>query len=131
MPSRWLFLFLLALWAPQLLFCDVVVIDFESFNDLDALTTQIPGLIFSHATVVSAGFSLNDLEFPPRSGTNSVFDDGGPLHISFGTPLSSFAGYFTYAKQLSLVAFDAANNQVGTAQSLFNSNDALIGDAGS
>jgi hypothetical protein len=107
------------------------IIDFEAFSDSTALTDQIPGLRFSNATVITAGISLNEVEFPPHSGSNVVFDDGGIMSISFSAPVLSFGGYFTYLVPLTLTAFDASSNQVGRSLSLFNSNLALSGDVGS
>jgi hypothetical protein len=114
-----------------------VFIDFETFPDgtpiLDStpITTQFPGLTFTNATVITAGISLNEFEFPPHSGTNVVFDDGGPISLSFATPVSSFGGYFTYLEPLTLVGFDTTSTQVASATSAFSSNAALFGDPGS
>jgi hypothetical protein len=104
------------------------VIDFESFNSGDALTTQIPGLVFSNAVVLSAA----DLppEVPPRSGINVAVDLGGPIEILFNAPVMSFSGYFTYVAPLTISAFDAADVLIGTAVSAFNSN-VIGGDPGS
>ena len=114
-----------------------IVIDFETFpdstpiTDSTSITTQFPGLIFTDTTVITAGIGLNELELPPHSGTNVAFDDGGPISIVFSSPISSFSGYFTYFEPLTLAAFDASDDQVATATSLFSSNDALFGDPGS
>ena len=107
------------------------LLDFEGFADGTALTTQYAGVTFTDATVLSAGIGLNEFEFPPHSGTNVVFDDGGPISITFETPVVSFSGYFTYAEPLALTAFGALGNNVATASSAFSSNDALFGDPGS
>jgi hypothetical protein len=110
---------------------DTTVITFEGLADGTSVTNQFSGVTFSSATVLTAGVSLNELEFPPKSGTNVVFDDGGPMAISFATPLASFAGFFTYGEQLTLVGFDASGNVVGTVLSMFDNNLALSGDPGS
>ena len=81
--------------------------------------------------MLTAGISLNEFEFPPCSGVNVASDNGGPISIFFDSPVLAVAGYFTYAVPLTLTAFDAGNNQVGQAFSLFASNLALSGDAGS
>ena len=106
-------------------------IDFETFPDSTPITTQFPGLTFTNTTVLSAGIGLNELEFPPHSGTNVALDDGGPISIAFDNPISSFSGFFTYDELLTLAAFDALDDQVATATSLFSSNDALFGETGS
>jgi hypothetical protein len=107
------------------------VIDFESFNDGDILTSQIPGLTFTNTIVLSAGISLNEFEFPPYSGNNVASDNGGPITIDFASPITSFSGYFTYLEPLTIAAFDASNTEVTAAASAFSSNDALFGDPGS
>ena len=109
---------------------DITVLDFDGFPDSTSLTTQYPGLTFSNATVITAGVSLNEFEFPPRSGTNVVFDDGGPMSISFANPVFSFGGYFTYGVPLGLQAFDATTALVASASSLFSNNMALSGMSG-
>jgi len=112
-------------------------LDFEAFPDhtpaLDStpLTDQFPGLAFSNATVISAGVTLNELEFPPHSGSNVVFDDGGPISILFSTPVVNVSAFFTYTEPLTLTAFDSNNNPLGAIKSMFSNNEALSGDAGS
>jgi hypothetical protein len=107
------------------------LLDFEGFPDSTQITTQYPGFTFSQATVLTAGISLNEFEFPPHSGSNVVFDDGGPMVIQFATPFASVGGYFTYLEPLTLTAFDASNNEIGSVTSLFLNNLALSGDPGS
>lgn len=108
-----------------------IAIDFESLTDSTVLTTQIAGLTFTNATVLTAGVSLNEFEFPPYSGDNVIFDDGGMMHIVFDASQSSVGGYFTYAAPLMFTAFDSFNNSLGTTTSLYSSNMALSGDLGS
>jgi len=115
-------LLLLAVAVPAFLRADVTVLDFEGFPDSTPLTTQYPGVTFSDATVISAGISLNEFELPPHSGTNVVFDDGGPMSISFASPVLSFGGYFTYYEPLTLQAFDASDTQVASASSAYSIN---------
>ena len=112
----------------------VVVYDFDGLADSTSLTNQLAGPVlgFSNATVIKAGVSLNEAEFPPKSGDGVVFDDGGAISINFAAPVFSVSGYFTYASELSLRAFDSFNNQLGaTVTSHYISNLALSGDAGS
>jgi hypothetical protein len=117
------------LLASGLLFSDTVT--FEQFNDGDRLTNQVAGLTFSSAAVLTAGISLNELEFPPHSGVNAVFDDGGPITISFASPVSAFSGYFTYTTPLKLKEFDSNNQLLASVSSQFTSNLAISGDPGS
>lgn len=107
------------------------VITFEGLPDLTPITTQYPGVTFTNATILTAGISLNEFEFPPFSGTNVVFDDGGSMTISFLAPIFRFSGFFTYLAPLTLSAYDQNNNLLGSINSLFNNNLALSGDPGS
>jgi hypothetical protein len=102
------------------------IITFEGLQDSAILTTQIPGLTFSNTQILTAGISLNEFEFPPRSGTNVASDNGGPISISFATPVTTFSGYFTYLSPLTLTAFGSANNTLATAHSLFVNNLACL-----
>ena len=128
---------LLAVAAPGAFCSSTVFIAFETFPDgtviADSipLTTQFPGLSFFNTTVITAGITLNEFEFPPHSGSNVAFDDGGPIFISFDSPILSFSAYFTYAEPLTLAAFDSTSAQVASAVSLFSNNEALSGDTGS
>jgi hypothetical protein len=110
---------------------DIALLNFEGFPDGTILTTQYSGVTFANATVISAGISLNESEFPPHSGDNVAFDDGGPISIFFTTAVLSFGGYFTYLEPLTLAAFDATSTEVALATSAFSTNDALFGDPGS
>jgi hypothetical protein len=110
-------------------FADTFTIDFEGLSDGTSVVAQYPGLLFSNATILTAGNSLNEFEFPPNSGTNVVSDAGGAMSISFLTPVTSASGFFTYSQSLALTAFDASNNSVATTNSAFNNNLALSGDA--
>jgi|MudIll2142460700_1097286.scaffolds.fasta_scaffold105518_2 hypothetical protein len=107
------------------------VIDFESLADSDPVTNQYNtlGLTFSNATALSAGVSLNELEFPPLSGTNVVFDDGGPMIIDFSTLVTSAGGYFTYVSLLTISAFDSLNNLLGTINSSASANHVSSGNS--
>src|SRR5580698_1855718 len=95
------FLSVLLLFGYQAARADIVTLNFEDFPDgtpipdSTSITTQFPGLTFTNTTVITAGISLNEFEFPPRSGSNVAFDDGGPITIAFASPTSSFSGYFT------------------------------------
>lgn len=106
-------------------------IDFEGFPDSTIITDQYPGLTFTNTIILAAGISLNEFEFPPYSGLNVASDNGGPITIDFSTPVTSFGAYFTYLEPLTLAGFDASNDEVASAVSLFSTNDALYGDPGS
>jgi len=108
-----------------------VVRNFEGFTDGTILSTQYAGMTFTNAIALNAGTSLNEFEFPPQSGTGVASDNGGPMTINFSPPVLNFSGYFTYRAQVTIQAFDSANNLVGTAVSRFTSNEALSGVPGS
>jgi hypothetical protein len=107
------------------------ILDFDGLSDGELVTTQVSGLTFAHAAVLTSGISLNEFEFPPPSGRNVVADRDAPITIAFAPPIASLRGRFTYAAPLSIDAFDAAGNLVTSARSRFNSNLALSGDSGS
>ncbi|WP_281560541.1 S8 family serine peptidase [Thalassomonas sp. RHCl1] len=108
-----------------------IPITFDTLSDLEAVTTQYPGLTFSGATVLTAGISLNEFEFPPVSGDNVVFDQFGLIEVLFDTPVFSVSGLFTYSVGLSAAAFDLSNSLLDTDTSSFFNNMALSGEAGS
>ena len=110
---------------------DTVLLDFESLLDGTAVGGSFPSLTFVNAIVLTAGISVNEFEFPPRSGQNLVFDDSGPVSIQFANPVGSFSGYFTYLTTITLTAFDTANATIGSVHSGFTTNLGLSGEPGS
>jgi hypothetical protein len=110
-----------------------VTIDFEGLGDLTDVTSEFSGLgvTFTGATVLTAGLSLNELEFPPHSGTKVVFDALGAMSLSFAEPVSHVGGFFTYLTPVTLSGFDASGHVVAVATSSFSSNLALSGAPGS
>jgi hypothetical protein len=133
--NRW-GIVLLALWivVGAAVEARAYVLEFDELSDLDPLTDQYHaafGVDFSAATVLSAGVSLNEFEFPPRSGANVIFDDGGPMLVTFDVLALEAGGYFTYSEPITLTAYDASFNVLGTIGSSHSSNLALSGDPGS
>ena len=105
---------------------------FESLDSGTVITNQFVNLLFLNATVAEPPeTNLNEDEFPPHSGAKVVFDDGGPMTISFTVPVTNVSGYFTYATRVTITAFDTSNNLIGSISSLFESNLGLSGDLGS
>ncbi len=132
MPKQILLIFAtIALLLPSYVHAIPTTIDFESLADSDIVTNQFPGLTFSHTTVLTAGVSLNELEFPPHSGGNVVSDDGGPISIAFTIPQGEVSGFFTYTTQLTLTAFDALHHPLDITTPAFQANLALSSDPGS
>lgn len=107
------------------------IVTFEGLADGATLGNQFANLAFTNATVATAGLTLNEFEFPSRSGTNVAFDSGGPVIIDFLTPALTFSGYFTYGAPLNVTAFDSGDQQVNSATSSFSNNQGLSGVAGS
>ena len=118
-----------------LLWCAVhasaALIDFEGLGSLEPVTNQFAALTFSNTASLTAGISLNETDFPPKSGVNVASDDGGPITILFSTPVTSFSGFFTYVVPITLEAFDVADQSVDLTTSIFGANDGFTGQAGS
>jgi hypothetical protein len=111
-----------------------VTLDFETLPDLQPVTNQFAGLTFANTTALvsgAVGGSLNEIDFPPLSGVVVVFDDGGPITITFTSPISEASGFLNYAVAVTVTAFDALLAPVASAVTAFGSNLALSGDAGS
>jgi hypothetical protein len=99
-------------------------IDFEGLADSSSVGSFYlsNGVTFTNAVVLTAGVSLNELEFPPHSGQNVALDGGGPITLNFSSPIDSFSGYFTYATSILVAGFDSSNNEIGSAASAFSEN---------
>jgi hypothetical protein len=106
-------------------------ITFEELGNGDLVTDQYAVATFTNATVLTAGISLNEFEFPPQSGSNVIFDTGGPISIDFSMPVTRFQTYLTYLVPIAVRGFDAGNNLVISATTLFGTNLALSGELGS
>jgi hypothetical protein len=109
-------------------------IDFEGLADLEAVTSQFPGVVFSNAVALTAGFlggTLNELENPPHSGVTVITDDGTPMSITFLVPVLGVSAFFTYNTALTLTAFGEADNVLGSVHSSFGNNQLLSGVPGS
>ncbi len=117
------------LWAGAMAAAQAAVVtyNFEQFDDSDAVTNQIAGLTFANAAALTAGVSLNEVEFPPSSGANVLFDAGGPMEILFSSPVFSVGAAFTYGTSLTFSVYDAANGLLGSVGSLGTSNLAMSG----
>lgn len=127
MLKRLMLSLVLVLILPMLAFSAPIVLNFDSFSDGDVLSNQILGLTFTNAMILSAGFSLNEVDFPPYSGANVLIDLGGPMRIDFSTLVLSFSGFFTYTGPITLQGFDSANNLVASVSSAFSNNTVGFG----
>jgi PEP-CTERM motif len=110
------------LFRPTPVHADPITFDFEALTEFDLVTNQLDGVTFSNAMVLTAGSSLNDVDFPPASGSNVIFDSGSPMTITFDDPVYTFAALFTYTAPLLLTFYDVNNNLLGAISSLFLSN---------
>ena len=119
---RFAFLAALVACCPLPVSAAPIVIDFETLSEGDDLNALGLGVAFSNATLLTAEASGNELDFPPRSGTKVVVDNGGPMRLDFSAPISSFSGYFTYVAPLTIQFFDLSTNLLGAVTSLFDSN---------
>jgi len=104
-----------------------ILIDFDTLTEGDT-PGLLSGVTFDSAMVLTAGVSLNEIEFPPNSGLNVVFNLLSELRLDFTDGVSNVGGYFTYVGALTLSAFDASNNLLGVATSLHNENYATSGN---
>jgi hypothetical protein len=129
-PAFIVLLFLFSGLLPKATRADSLTIDFENLSDstLVGSTYASSGVVFTNAVILTAGFSLNESDFPPNSGINVVGDNGGPITLTFLTPISSFSGFFTYAAPLTLDGFGSSNQLLVTASSLFSANFASSGN---
>ena len=102
---------LLVPWTAQ-----ATLLDFEDLQDLDAVASQYStqGVTFDNAIALTAGFSLNEFDYPTASGQMAIGDDGGPLVINFANVTDSISAYFTYGSQLTFSAYDAAGALLGS-----------------
>lgn len=104
-------------------------LDFEGLTDGTILSNEFSGLTLANARAVSAGLTLNELEFPTFSGVGAADDFGGPIEIAFASPVINFSGRFTYAAGLTLTAYDSLNQVVGSTNSAFGSNTVSSGNS--
>lgn len=112
-------LFLYFLSTPLL--SSATLLDFEGLPDFDVVTNQYAsqGVTFSNTIALTAGLSLNEIDFPPHSGLGVVGDDGNaPMEIFFTNPAQDISAWFTYATLLTLTAFDSSNTMLGAINSI-------------
>ena len=131
MRTKAVLFFLFIALTPALASPSPVVLDFEALADLEIVSGQFSPTTFVNGTALRASSSLNEFEFPPASGSSVVFDSGGPMTVSFDTPVTAVGGFFTYTTRLTLEAFDAGHLSLGSVTSLFDNNLALSGELGS
>jgi hypothetical protein len=101
----------------------IITIDFETLTEGISVDAAFdPDVTFSNAVVLTAGSSLNEIDFPPHSGTNVVFDSGSPIRLDFADPVSSFSAFFTYATAVTLQFYDFSSTLLGAVSSVADNN---------
>jgi hypothetical protein len=108
-----------------------IQLTFDDLSDSTRIQDAYESVHFENAIVLTSGVSLNELEFPPHSGQNVAVDDGAPIVIAFDRPVSNVAAYITHNQLITLTAFDASGNAIGSVASMYRNNLAISGDVGS
>jgi len=111
----------LALSFPPSLFADPIL-TFEGFSDLTVITNQYPRVVFNGATILTAGISLNEIDFPPHTGVNVIINSVGPMELVFSSSINYFSGYLTYNNGMTVEGYDVLNNLLDTAIGAFSAN---------
>lgn len=93
-----------------------ITIDFEDIPDLTSVGDFYAslGIHFENAISLTAGFSLNEFDYPPSSGDVAVGDDWAPILLTFDNPAENIFANFTYASQLTFTAWDDLGNIIVT-----------------
>lgn len=99
-------------------------LDFEDLPDLTSVGEFYSsyGVHFNGAISLTAGFSLNEIDYPPSSGLIAIGDDFGPIQITFDNPTQDIFANFTFGSQLTLSAYDGSGNLIGTYINPLSSN---------
>lgn len=104
--------------------------DAEGAPDL-SLVQPVGPLSFENAQIFRSGLSLNEFEFPPRSGINVVVDDSSAIQVASTMAITEFSAYFTYLNPITISGFDDGGSLLGQVTSMYTNNTALSGDVGS
>lgn len=93
-----------------------VLLDFEDIPDLTSVEDFYSsyGVHFNDAISLTAGFSLNEFDFPPSSGDVAIGDDWAPIEITFDNLTQDIYANFTYGSQLTFSAYAADSSLIGT-----------------
>jgi hypothetical protein len=94
---------------------EATLIDFEGLPDLVSVNElyAAEGVHFSNAISLTAGFSLNEFDYPPSSGVVAIGDDFAPIEIRFDNLAYDISAFFTYASQLTFSAYGAGGALIG------------------
>jgi len=100
-------------------------LNFEGLADFTTVTNQYAAqfVSFTNTTVLTAGISLNDFEYPPQSGTNVASNlSSGAIQIDFSRDTYDWSAYVTYERPLTVSAFDQDGNFVASLTGGFPEN---------
>ncbi len=79
---------------------------------------------FGPASVIFVSPGYNIDYYPPASGTNVVApghdDTNGTIHVAFRAPVSHVKVYYRSGDSISMVAYDASQQQIGTSPGTIN-----------
>jgi hypothetical protein len=114
----------------------LVTIDFDGMSDglsASGLYTSNGVTISSGSIAVSGlfGGSLNEMEFPPRSGEGVFLNDSDTTIFTFSTPIQLFDAYLTYNSAVAIHFYESSNNLLTSIFSGFQTNTGLSGEVGS
>ncbi len=104
------FLAVLVLSAAVASPASAALIDFDSLALDEFVTNQFSaeGIVFNNAVTLVAGISLNEIDFPPSSGTNVVSGlDLGPIEAAFPLGTSHVSLQMTTAMPARVQFFDS------------------------
>lgn len=80
-------------------------IDFEIVPDGASPDTTYRGVTLTGGSVLTAGLSLNEADFPPRSGLRVWADSGGPILARFDQPVGTVAVSVTSIQRVVALLF--------------------------
>lgn len=100
------------------------VVDFEDLGDQMSVGSYYAteGLYFENAIALTAGFSLDEIDYPPHSGDIVVGENNAAIDIVFDKIVNSISAYFTYGDGLIITAYDALGNQIDSSYILTGNN---------
>ena len=116
------------LCLPVVAWSQAGLVDFESMAEGQPVAAQVNGITFTNATVLQAAASLNEVEYPPHSGSKVACDVGGPMTINFTTPVGSITGFFTHQKSITIQGIGVLGNaleKVSSSASILSSSESL------
>lgn len=104
-----------------------VMLDFESLPDQLVVSNEYAAVglaMVQGAFTLTAGFSLNEIDFPPHSGVAALANEltTSPVQLLFSAPTNDLSAWFTYGGPLSILSYAADGTLLGMVTSLSSSN---------